>query len=420
MMKAKISCFLLALLVLGCGGSDDDSPNNTNNPPPFTPTEMDPKPVSKTENAKIYVHLMPWFETPETNGGNWGSHWKMANKNPNVVVDASTGKRQIASHYYPLIGPYASSDMDVVEYQLLLMKLSGIDGVLIDWYGTINLYDYPANLRNVEAFTSLMDKVGLQYAIVYEDQTIKAALDAAKITDGVAAAKADMNYMQTKYFNDVDYIKISGQPLLLTFGPQYFQSSAAWTDVFSVLTPKPRFFTLWNESAEAGSNASGEYAWVYQNTTPHLDHLDNFYNKTFSGLRIGSAYPGFNDYYQEGGWGDGYFVIEHDGIETFKTTLKKALDHTDYVQLVTWNDYGEGTMIEPTMEFGYSFLTLLQTTLGVVMTEDDLKLVARLYALRKANKNSVQKQKKLDQVFYYLVSLELDDARLLMDEVETE
>ena len=50
------------------------------------------------------------------------------NRNPNIV-DA-TGKRQIASHYYPKIGPYASSDPDVIEYHLLLMKYAGVDGVL--------------------------------------------------------------------------------------------------------------------------------------------------------------------------------------------------------------------------------------------------------------------------------------------------
>ena len=66
-------------------------------------------PVAKTNPMKVYMHYMPWFETPATLGGsNWGYHWKFNNQNPNIV-DAA-GKRQIASHYYPKIGPYASSD----------------------------------------------------------------------------------------------------------------------------------------------------------------------------------------------------------------------------------------------------------------------------------------------------------------------
>jgi hypothetical protein len=64
------------------------------------------------------------------------------------------------------------------------------------------------------------------------------------------------------------------------------------------------------------------------------------------------------------------------------------------VQLVTWNDYGEGTMIEPTHEFGYRFLEIIQeqrrAELGATftITPADLRLPARLYSLRKGNRAS--------------------------------
>ena len=35
----------------------------------------------KTNPMKVYMHYMPWFETPATLGGtNWGYHWKMNNQ----------------------------------------------------------------------------------------------------------------------------------------------------------------------------------------------------------------------------------------------------------------------------------------------------------------------------------------------------
>src|SRR5437588_4266173 len=96
-----------------------------------------PVPVEKPSGSpKIYMHYMPWFQTPSSLGGtsgDWGWHWKMNTQNPNVVDDI--GKRQIASHYYPKIGPYDSTDSDVIEYHSLLMKYSGVDGALVDWYG---------------------------------------------------------------------------------------------------------------------------------------------------------------------------------------------------------------------------------------------------------------------------------------------
>ena len=34
--------------------------------------------VTKTNPMKVYMHYMPWFETPATLGGtNWGYHWKI-------------------------------------------------------------------------------------------------------------------------------------------------------------------------------------------------------------------------------------------------------------------------------------------------------------------------------------------------------
>jgi hypothetical protein len=401
----------LAMYLTGCGGGDD---GGTVKPPTFQVTVYSPVAIDKTQTDKVFVHMMPWFESPATTtNGKWGSHWTMANKNPDVITD---DKRQIASFYYPLTGPYASSDKDIIEYQLLLMKFSGIDGVLIDWYGTMNMNDYPANLKNAEAIISLMDEVGLKYGIVYEDWVMQnAGDDDAKI----AAAKTDMNYVRTHYFPSPNYITVDSKPLLLTFGPQTFETAAKWTDIFSVFSIKPNFLTLWYESGEAGSNAGGEYSWVYQDGNSHLTHLDNFYAKSTPTFKMGSAYPGFKDFYTEGGWTDNVnFVIDHNGTETFTTTLDKAIEKVNYIQLATWNDYGEGTMIEPTAEFGYSFLTTLQTKLGVDYTQTELELVAKLYELRLKNKNSALNTKKLDQVFYYLVSLQFTKAEELLNEID--
>src|SRR5690242_5606191 len=74
-------------------------------------------PVEKAAGApKLYMHYMPWFQTPAsqggTAGGSWGWHWTMNTQNPNIVD--SSGKRQIAAHYYPKIGPYDSTDPSVL------------------------------------------------------------------------------------------------------------------------------------------------------------------------------------------------------------------------------------------------------------------------------------------------------------------
>jgi hypothetical protein len=166
------------LLVLSCLGScGEDPPANGDE---FTVKVYAPVDVPKTNAVPTWVHYMPWFETKETSAdGQWGMHWTMSTKNPELVDEE--GKREIASWFYPLIGPYASSDRDVLEYHLLLMKYSGIDGVLIDWYGSSDLYDYKSIRTNSEALINALDEVGMDYAVTYEDRTITSAVNADPI-----------------------------------------------------------------------------------------------------------------------------------------------------------------------------------------------------------------------------------------------
>ena len=69
----------------------------------------------------------------------------------------------------------------------------------------------------------------------------------------------------------------------------------------------------------------------------------------------------------------------------------------DALQLVTWNDFGEGTMYEPTYEFGFKMLTNLQTKLGVNYTEYELQQIYRLFQLRKTHSNVPDIQSTLNQ-----------------------
>jgi hypothetical protein len=165
-----------------------------------------PAPVPKTNPTKVYMHYMPWFETPATLGGNnWGYHWKFNNRNPNIV-DAS-GKRQIASHYYPMIGPYASSDPHVIEYHLLLMKLSGVDGLMIDWYGVQGTNgDIGSLLNNSNSIINKVDDVGLGFSVVLEDR-----FSTTSHNNGVPdinKGKANLAYLRDNYFNRPEYIRL--------------------------------------------------------------------------------------------------------------------------------------------------------------------------------------------------------------------
>ena len=118
----------------------------------------------------LLAHYMPWYATQDVSGS-WGWHWTMNHFDPNRLL--WEGQREAASHDSPLIGLYDSGDDQVLECQALLMKLSGLDGVIVDWYGTRELNDYAVLHRNTQRFIPWLKRAGLRFAICYEDQALK-------------------------------------------------------------------------------------------------------------------------------------------------------------------------------------------------------------------------------------------------------
>ena len=175
----------------------------------------------------VMVYYMPWFSAKPFNNA-WGWHWTMDHFNPEVTN--AVGQREIASWYYPAIGPYDSADPAVLEYHVLLMKLAGIDGVIVDWYGSANYMDYSSNNQATLKLFDFTRKAGLKFGICYEDQTIQHLIDGRYLaaSNALGQAQSEMLYLQTNYFADPSYLRQAGRPVLLNFGPQYFLTSSNW------------------------------------------------------------------------------------------------------------------------------------------------------------------------------------------------
>ncbi len=376
--------------------------------------------VTKTNPTKVYMHYMPWFQTPSslggTGGSSWGYHWKMNTQNPNVV-DA-TGKRQIASHYYPMIGPYDSTDPNVLEYHMLLMKYSGVDGVMIDWYGQQGSNgDVGSLLTASNAIVNKTGQYGLGVGVVLED----------RFAQSVAQEQTNMNYLRDNYFNKSNYITYgpNNSPLMMNFGPITFQTPSQWSQILPATGTDPTFLTLNYQSNEAGANADGEFAWPYQdaNTTDHLSKLRSFYGTQAPrvGVAAGVAYPGFNDFYAQGGAGSTLFYIPENGGQTLTDTLNlytqyqnsPISNNLDMLQLATFNDFGEGTQFEPTVEDGFRSLNQIQQFTGVSYGTAELQFIYELYLARKkyAGKTAIESQ--LDQVSNDLDGLNVSAAEAL-------
>ncbi|MBI5960594.1 MAG: glycoside hydrolase family 99-like domain-containing protein [Chloroflexi bacterium] len=402
----RIVCILVITLILGWQAMT---------------THIQPIQADTQERPLLLAHYMPWYQTPEISG-QWGWHWTMDHFDPSQTDEK--GRPQIASHFTPLTGPYDSNDDALLEYQVLLMKLSGIDGVIVDWYGMENFRDYAALNESTGKLFEYVKKAGLLFVICYEDQSIGHMVDANRLTAETARAHGQevMQYMQTHWFSDDAYLKVDGSPVLFTFGPQYFKSSTDWENLFSVLETPPGLVTL-DKHMVSGSLSS--YPWppmfgITMNQAALEAYLEPFYRKAGRWEYIvGGAFPGFHDIYQEAGVRASYGYLDAEQGETFRFTLQMALDQNpDVIQLITWNDYGEGTNIEPTEEFGYQYLEIVQTTRQAAgdlpFTADDLRLPLQLFKLRKTSAGDVEVNTQLDTAFDALLTGNRDAAAAII------
>ena len=388
----------------------------------------------RAASKTVMVYYMPWYTAKPYSDG-WGWHWTMNHFNPDRVN--ASGEQQIASWYYPLIGPYDSSDPAVLEYHVLLMKLAGVDGVIVDWYGSANFLDYGINNQATVKLFQFTRKAGLKFSICYEDQTIQHMIDGNYLAagDAIFHAQQEMLYLQTNFFSDASYLRLKGQPVLLNFGPQHFVMSTNWGDIFSVLgaTNQPAFFTEDNRLPVSTGAFSWPPMWMSQvpgtggvlSGAALKSYLADFDQKAGNWPAfISSAFPRFHDIYQRAGvrnyWG--YLGDRHG--DTLRETLSRGMTNSSaIVQVVTWNDFGEGSMVEPTQEYGCRDLGIIQDFRRQYLESDfsrntnDLTMALRFYNLRRQYLTNIVVSAELDRIFTNIVSGKIEVANLQLDQL---
>ena len=355
----------------------------------------------------VLAHYMPWFQK-------YGFHWQEGSPKFDPAEILPNGRANIASHYYPLTGNYDSADPLVLEYQLALMKIAGIDGVIFDWYGIIEGIDYKPIHDATLAMIDMIKKRGMKYAVCYEDQSVKHLIEFGIVPkdQGRAAAKETFDWMGQNWFTDTEYVKADGRPLVLCFGPQFFYQKTEWDGIWADLKERPFFIDL-----DARTNwADGTKNWSPMHLSsggklsiPSLvKYLNEFYRKQeYKPFVVGTAFPAFHDIYAQAG-GKSYGYLDYSGGETLKLTWTAAeRARANVIQIQTWNDYGEGTIIEPTIERGYNDLEFIQDKYvewapDFMFNYSDLRIPIELYKIA-AKEDATEEQKEQIAAIYDLL-----------------
>ena len=362
--------------------------------------------------TRVMAHVMPWYEAPPVAPA-WGWHWTMNAYDPAREID---DRPSIASWYTPAIGPYDSSDPAVIDYQLLTMKVAGIDGVIVDWYGRAEFRDHAALHRATTRIVGAAARLGMTYAICYEDQTIPALVEAGRIDAGdrVGAAVSELRWLADTWFADPAYARLDGKPLLLSFGHSGLDDDE-WARVLDGLAMPVAYVS----EHRRRPCAVGAFDWPVPQEGVAATRAFNERSREWP-RSIPVAYPRFHDIYAEAkvhaSWGH---VADDDGA-TFRETLAAALDTAaEIVQVATWNDWGEGTIVEPSREFGTRDLAVMQEARrrrepGFPWRSADLDLPRRLLEARRRATAGAGEDGRLERAAAALAAGHAAEARSLL------
>lgn len=365
-------------------GSNDDTPWNLPGKAPH-----------------LIAHYLPWFETDLNDPKDPWKHWVW--KHPKADHDPTRtradGLRDIASVNYPLIGPYSSDAPNVIRYHLKTMKAAGIDAVAFLWYGPDNPID-----KRVKLVLDESQKLGMRVAICYEEKLnwppYRFPQQRSEI---VTQTISDLNYIIKHYVNHPAYLRRNNVPFIFQFnysgadelGPRNILPGE-FQAILSALD-EPLIYGRQNLHEAYHPTVQSAFVWFDMGNWPKTfgQRAEQLRKDATLLFYMTMICPGFND---TGVWGwSSHPRISNDygSITTLNQTLQIANQHhPELIQIVTWNDFNEGTVIEPTVDNGMKNLDKIEVWWNKI-TDRPVNLLDNRHAFEEYVSNCSEQQRKL-------------------------
>ena len=326
------------------------------------PAKADVQRAVKTLRGMVMAFYYQWYQTPEGPSGSL-LHWNPVNDNIPPYTD------------HPLMGLYDSPDENVIRAHFAMAKQAGID-VLIADYAYVTSYD--------SRTWPLMRDLALEYGL--------------KLTYYGCSSK-DLDRIKEDIKHPA-FLKDEGKPVFFFYDTGR-ATPAQWLEyrksVEAALGP-----CIWIAQYDADflgvfdgfhnyiymTDQPGDTGEIYYTSSlnllksgPHEMLLDEAISLALSGgvvpidIKANSVtvVPGYDDTHVRT---PGQVMVREDGAfyrRLWGTAM--SLD-ADYVLITSWNEWHEGTEIEPSGEYGFHYLELTSELASAYKGENPPPMVA--------------------------------------------
>jgi glycoprotein endo-alpha-1,2-mannosidase len=309
-----------------------------------------PRAAEVTVPRQILAFFYGWYRNP-TVSGVWHG-W----------VKPRPAEKEIASSlHYPEWGPYDSNDPKIIERQATEAENAGLTGFIYSWWGRDNIQNAPLKLM-----LDVADRHHLKVTIYIE----KVEGDTEK--DKEANGAADLRFILDTYATHPAFLKVGAHPVMFAYVRAINKGPRNWASVISAVSEDPTRRPL----IFADSNAR---------TSPS-ELLNEFYGLHRYGITRETA--GLSRE-QLAAWGASSYpayVAEaedriscvtispgHDvskikkrpdptatdriGGEAYRILWQQAIAaNPDWILINSWNEWHEGSELEPSAEFDHQAL----------------------------------------------------------------
>ena len=298
--------------------------------------------AQKRPQKEVLVFYYGWYGTPARAGQN--IHWLNPDLRREHIADSPN---------YPVGGPYDSLDPTVIARQMAQIKVAGITGLIVSWWGQSD--------RTNEQLSLVLDAAGAQ------GLKVTAYIEQVSSAEGVAA---DTLYLYRKYGRHTAWLRLDDKPVIIYFDRLMQDIDLdGWQKTRGLIekqAPDAMLFigtanTL-KEIKARKSSFDGLHIYSQQFEGAETRLLPSLWRtkyytdwvKAQSGARVTTAtiLPGFDDRLQLDRKGKRPVIKREDG-EPFRRLWKAAIAaNPDWILIVSFNEWHEASQIEPSTAFG--------------------------------------------------------------------